>query len=181
MFKLTLAGETVIFLDFDGPLLPARMHYEEFNSTIMFDDTMSWQDSHELKVKIRFDPVVISMLNRWVEQAPAKVVISSNWSKYASKEQIIEYLVGNGFKFPDQIHEDWCLHKHKSWSRGDEISHWLSNHRGEIKNYLILDDDFSVLNTDRLDDKKVLFIDFFDGMSWNQIFKGFEIFGITDY
>lgn len=178
VYTLKLGGENVVFVDFDGPLLPARMHYEGFNSTIMFDPADSWQDSHETKKKIKFDPVPIHILNCLVELANVKIVISSNWSKYATREEIAEYLVGNGFKYPEEIHEDWKTTKHKMWDRSDEICHWLGNHRNEIQNYLILDDDESVVRNPRLDINRIVFVDFFDGLSWKQIFQCYEIFGI---
>lgn len=173
-----LNGDNIIFVDFDGPLLPARMHYEGFNSTVMFDPADTWQSSQEIKRKIRFDPGAVGALNQWIDAANAKVVISSNWSKYATREQIIEILVGNGFLYPESIHEDWKTIKHKMWDRSDEICHWMSNHRNEIQNYIVLDDDESVVRNPRLDIEKVIFVDFFDGMTWKQIFQGFEIFGI---
>lgn len=181
MYNLSLHGDVVIFLDFDGPLLPARMHYEEFNSTIMFDPEASWQDSHAKKKKIRFDPVIISVLNGWIEQTNAKVVISSNWSKYATLQEISEYLSGNGFKHVLAIHDSWKTTKLKSWSRADEIANWLFNHAGTFSNYLILDDDNSVLNDERIRKDKVLLIDFYNGLQWGQIFEGCEILGITEY
>ena len=91
-------------------------------------------------------------------------------------------LSGNGFDHAyTSLHEDWRTTKHKLWTRGEEISYWLSHYRGSIKNYLILDDDISVLNHPHLDPKKVILVDFFDGITWRQIFEGFEIFGIVDY
>ena len=177
-----LNGETIIFLDFDGPLLPARFHFIPPNNEILMEDyTGEYQDSHEKKLKIKFDPVAIHALNRWTEVSDAKIVLSTHWSKYATKEQLIEYLKNNGFLYTDRIHEHWTTTKHKLWNRGDEISYWLSSHRGEIKNYLIFEDDFSVLNHPHIDPKKVILANFHNGISWEQIFEGFEIFGVTDY
>ena len=181
MYDLSLSGDVLLFLDFDGPLLPARMHYQEFNSTIMFDPEASWQDDHKKKLKIRFDPVIMNVINGWVSQTDAKVVISSNWTKYATFQQICQILEVNGFKHTKSIHESWKTTKLKSWSRADEIANWLFNHSGTYSNYLIIDDDNSVLNDDRIRKDKVLLIDFYNGLQWNQIFEGCEILGITEY
>ena len=183
MFKLNLTGDSIIFVDIDGPLLPARMHYAKQNYGIVVgDDECSWQDDFEKKCKIQFDPCAVNALNKWVEASGSKIVVSSNWTKYATKEEIQKILSVNGFDHSyTAFHDDWKTIKHKMWSRADEISYWLSHYRGEIKNYLILDDDISVLNHPHLDPKKVVLIDFFDGLAWRQIFEGFEIFGIIDY
>lgn len=181
-FKLAYPGETIIFLDFDGPLMPARMHYHEANAPYLFQGPdHPWQDSHEIKKKLRFDPVIINVINKWVEISGAKVVISSNWTKYATFEELMEILEINGLQCGDNIHEQWKTTKLDSWSRSDEISHWLFNNMGNVQNYIIIDDDNVVLNDPRLDPKKVLLIDFYNGLTFHQIFEGCEILGITDY
>ena len=181
MYKCSLTGDVVIFLDFDGPLLPGRLHYQEFNSTIMFDVESHWQDDQALKRQVRFDPVMIHVLNRWIEHLDAKVVISSNWSKFATFEEICEILGANGFKHSDKIHDQWTTTKIKSWNRADEIANWLFNNLGKFSNYIIIDDDASVMHDSRLNPKKVLLIDFNDGLSFSQIFEGCEILGIVEY
>lgn len=183
MFRLNLTGDTIIFVDIDGPLLPARMHYAKANYDIVVGDMeCSWQDDIEKKCRIQFDPCIINALNKWVEEAEAKIVLSTNWTKYSTKEEMQKILSLNGFDHAyTAIHADWKTTKHKAWTRGEEISYWLSHYRGAIKNYMILDDDISVLNHPHLDPKKVLLADFFDGITWRQIFEGFEIFGIVDY
>ena len=183
MFNLTLTGDTIIFVDIDGPLLPARMHFTKANHDIILGDVeCSWQDDFEKKKRIQFDACIIYALNRWVEETEAKVVLSTNWTKYASKDEMQQILSINGFECVyTSLHQDWKTTKNKSWTRADEISYWLSHYRGKIKNYMILDDDTSVLNHPHLNPEKVLLADFFNGISWEQIFKGFEIFGLTDY
>jgi len=182
MYRLSLDGTNVIFIDFDGPLLPARMHLVEPNRQILVDEECSWQDNHALKKQIKFDPVAISMLNRWLEKAEAKFVLSTNWTKYATMEELQEILSVNGLEGAyTAIHEDWKTVKHKQWSRADEISYWMSNHRGEISGYLMLDDDISIINHPHLDQKRAILVDFYNGIGWRQFFDGFEVFGITDY
>ena len=181
MYKCSSTGDTILFLDFDGPLLPGRMHYESYNSTVMFDFEQKWHDDFEIKKHIRFDPVMINVLNRWIEHTDAKVVISSNWAKWSTFEQICVFLEGNGFAFCDNIHEQWKTPRIPSWTRADEISHWLFNNLGQFSNYMIIDDDISVINDKRLYKSKVLLIDFNDGLSFKQIFEGCEILGITEY
>lgn len=181
VYNLTYPGDTVIFLDFDGPMLPARLHYEEFNSTIMFDPTASWQDDMALKRQVKFDVVMVNLINRWIQEANAKLVISSNWTKYSTFEEICEILEANGITCIDQIHDCWKTTKLSLWSRAEEIAHWLFINRGTVQNYIIIDDDATVLNDQRLIKEKVLLIDFFNGITWKQIFEGCEILGITDY
>lgn len=185
MYKLSLNGDNIIFIDFDGPLLPARMHFAFPNCNIVkseVDIESTWQDDHQKKRQIRFDPAIMNILNQLVEKADAKYVLSTNWTKYGTMGELQEILTLNGFLHAySAIHEDWKTVKHKHWSRGDEISYWMSNHRNEVKGYLILDDDHSVLNHPHLDSKRVVLADFFEGVQWAQFFECFEIFGITDY
>ena len=47
--------------------------------------------------------------------------------------------------------------------------------------HIIIDDDVSVMHDSRLNPKKVLLIDFNDGLSFSQIFEGCEILGIVEY
>ena len=181
-FKTTYPGETVIFLDIDGPLIPARMHYHQDNAPFLTQGPEHpWQDHHEIKKNLKFDPVMVSLLNTWVELTDAKIVMSTAWTKYATFEEMMEILENNGIICGDRIHEQWKTTKLKSWSRSDEISNWLFNNMGKIQNYLIIDDDNSVINDHRLNPKKVLLIDFYNGMTFHQIFEGCEILGITDY
>ena len=124
MFRLNLTGETIIFVDIDGPLLPARMHYAKSNYDIVVGDMeCSWQDDIEKKCRIQFDPCAVNALNKWVEEAEAKIVLSTNWTKYSTKKEMQKILSGNGFDHAyTALHEDWRTIKHKLWTRGEEIS-----------------------------------------------------------
>lgn len=185
MFKLSLTGTNIIFVDFDGPLLPARMHLVHPNNSIINlekDPECKWQDDPVIKQKIKFDSVAISVLNDWIDKANAKIVLSTNWTKYSTREELLNLLSSNGLNnAEDIIHDDWKTVKHKQWTRADEISYWMSNHRGEISGYLMLDDDISIINHPHLDPKRAILVDFFNGIQWNQVFEGYEVFGIIDY
>lgn len=183
MYKCSLTGDTIIFVDIDGPLLPARMHYDQSNAKILLNPKyadVSWQDDIKLKKQIKFDPVMISLINTWVEAVDAKIVMSTHWTKYSSLTEICAILEANGINH-EALHENWKTTKLKCWTRADEIAHWLFDNSSTFSNYLIIEDDDTVLNDVRINPNKVLLIDFYNGIRFDQIFQGYEILGITDY
>ena len=177
---LVFDGDTIIFIDIDGPLLPARMHYQEDNINIIFKDEL-WFNSPKLKCGIKFDPVMSCLLNKWCQVTEAKFVISSSWTKYSTLEELVIIFKNNGIDIVPNLHKNWKTEKVHKWSRGAEIAQWLKENKGTVKNYLVLDDDDDVMSNEYLDKDKILLIDFFIGISFMQIFKGNEILGITDY
>lgn len=173
--------DTVIFVDIDGPLLPARMHYDKSNASFIFDHRQRWKNKFSVKRKVKFDPTMCYVLNKWIELSEAKIVLSTAWTKYTDFTEF-EFIFGkNGIQF-NTIHDDWRTEKNlNGQTRGDEIARWLEEHQDSVSNYLVLDDDSTVLNHPKIRPTQVLLIDFLNGISWRQIFQGCEILGIVDY
>lgn len=170
----------VIFIDIDGPFLPARMHYSN-NASFIFDLKQKWKSSFETRKSIIFDPVMCYILNQWIKITNSRIVFSTDWTKSCSKNELAEIFDRNGVNNLS-FHSNWKTTKNiDGYSRADEIAHWLSHNKDSYSNYLILEDDNSVLNHPSIDHSKVLLIDFLNGISWKQIFEGCEILGITDY
>lgn len=137
----------IIFLDFDGVLTnneyAARL-YEEGKPT---------SDQYgEL-----FDPKAVEHLNQIIDETDAKIVVSSSWRyiglaklqelwqerglhgqviDITSLHAVDEFILENGLEWLENGYEGNEL----SSPRSMEIEHWLRFRKGQIANYVILDD-----------------------------------------
>jgi hypothetical protein len=133
----------VIFLDFDGPMIP-MWAYCLPNQTNPFTV---------------FDPVAVGMINRLINFSSAKIVISSTWGLQGIVT-ICEVLSKNGID-PKHLHKDWITPRKMSSSRTEEICMWLDRHP-DVVDYVAIDDeqlDFNVL-------PKSVLCDAYEGFSW---------------
>lgn len=137
--------ENIIFVDIDGPLLPARQWYVPENSRILQEvkgNTAEIQNSFELKKRIRFDPIAIAMFNTWVHFSKAKVVLSTNWVGHTSVPEILELCLINGMDI--MLHTEPVTPKFLSSNRYREISSWVEDFSNYINNFIVWDDDYTV-------------------------------------
>lgn len=98
----------------------------------------------------RMDAVAVHMLNQIMEIQPFITVISSSWRDFCSRRTIEHILDINGLNL--RLHEHWMTDLRPPSGpynifqlippeeRGHQISRWLKNHEGEVRNYAILDD-----------------------------------------
>lgn len=137
----------VIFLDVDGVLTSARV--DGFQT---------------------FDKYAVEFVNFICQKAPCKVVISSTWRSMGGGEEFFK-----GF-FGENLHEDWSTTFKRMGERGKEIQEWLDRHP-ETENYLILDDD-----SDMLDSQKENFIktDTYNGLLFEHMIGVRGHFNITE-
>jgi hypothetical protein len=113
-----------------------------------------------------FNRGCVTRLNVLAE-AGAKFVISSTWRLSHSPEEIAEFLVVNGFEYPDAvIGATPVLHV----ERGREIQLYLDGHP-EVEVFVILDDDADMVH---LDDMLVR-TDAVDGLTDADVEKALEI------
>lgn len=122
----------VMFLDFDGPMLPVKAW--------VFGKT---EDDIEI-----FDALAVKTVKYIVEKANAKIVISSSW-RLCGYDKIVEILETNGID-KDSLHDDWSIKDlvHQIVLQRDiEIKEWLSRHP-EVTTYAVIDD--AQLNVDNL-------------------------------
>jgi hypothetical protein len=115
----------VVFLDFDGPIIPEQSHLER----------------RPLKQKAW--PPAITALNRITRTTGAKIVVSSTW-RLAGFEDVRRHLRNWGAS-GDVIGITPCGMEEEgkeAWSatRGQEIAAWLAEHP-EVESFVILDDD----------------------------------------
>lgn len=116
----------IIFLDIDG-VLNSEKYYRSVDRK-----RKNWN---------RFDPKVVGFIKRLVEEFSAKIVISSTW-RFGAVKMLNDELTKSGLK--KYLHKDWKTPQVYPSHRGTEIKMWLDNH-SEVVNYLILDDDDSLL------------------------------------
>lgn len=113
----------VLFLDIDGPMIPRRAYR---------------LPGQTLRVTL-FDPVAVSLLLDVLNRSKAKLVISSTWGSWYSKDDFIKQLEKNGIS-ASYLHEDWVTPRKFSSLRCNEIQWWLNKHK-EVTHYAILDDE----------------------------------------
>lgn len=115
----------IIFLDFDGPLLPARTYF------------MQDSKGQNLMGGKYLDTVAVRMINRLCADTKAKVVISSVWRSFGFDE-VTKTLKEAEFNLSN-LHSDWRLSL-PIGHRSDKIKEWLENHP-EVEKYICIDDE----------------------------------------
>ena len=128
----------VIFLDIDGVLNTQGWHSRMTMDTPR--DEFGWV----------FDPVAVENLAHIVKETGASIVISSSW-KFLGLAKLremwkIRNLPGIVLDItPNTISDELLLNANLDEMklgvcRGNEIKEWLSKHKGEVSNYVIIDD-----------------------------------------
>lgn len=128
----------LIFLDIDGVLNTRDWHSRMTKDTPR--DEFGWV----------FDPVAVENLARIVKETGASIVISSSW-KFLGMAKLremwkIRNLPGTLLDItPNTVSDEVLLNANLDEMelgvcRGNEIKEWLSRHKGEVSNYVIIDD-----------------------------------------
>lgn len=133
----------IIFLDFDGPMIPMRAYCLPNQTPIVS----------------LFDPCAVAMLLKLIGISQAKLVISSTWGNQGY-DTVANVLGKNGID-PQLLHEDWVTPRKLSSSRVQEIRMWLDRHP-EVVDYVAIDDE--QLDFDFL--PKAVLCDAYEGFSW---------------
>ncbi len=120
--RRAIVDNKVIFLDFDGPMIPVRAY---------------WLPTQTKPIVSIFDPVAASLVNKLIAEAQAKVVISSSW-RHQGRDKVVEVLSKNGMD-PTALHEDWETPCKLSSQRIHDIKWWLDDHP-EVTHYVAIDD-----------------------------------------
>jgi len=128
----------VIFLDIDGVLNTKDWHCR------MTKDT-----PHD-EFGFAFDPIAVSNLAHIIDETGAVIVISSSWKFHGvtklRKMWEIRNLPGTILDItPNTVSDEMLLNANLDEMelgvcRGNEIKEWLSKHKGEVSNYVIIDD-----------------------------------------
>jgi hypothetical protein len=148
----------VIFLDVDG-VLNSNDWYVRRQTEVAMDAVNAQYPFYEI------DPNSVTQLNRITDETGAKIVVSSTWRLGRTVEQLVEFFktVGvTGEVIDKTISMRSITNVSYSIPRGCEIELWLKEHgfqrinwskttqleyleKGEVKNYIILDDDSDML------------------------------------
>ena len=128
----------VLFLDIDGVLNTQDWHSRMTKDTPR--DEFGWV----------FDPVAVENLAHIVKETGASIVISSSW-KFLGMEKLRKMwknrnLPGSILDITPNTVSDEMLQNANldemelGVCRGNEIKEWLSRHKSEVSNYVIIDD-----------------------------------------
>lgn len=112
---------TVVFLDIDGVLNDAQP------VASLPTTQRGWAEL--------LDEERVALLNRIVDQTDAEVVVSSSWRQVHSLDELQELLEMAGFT--GTLSDETPV---LARARGEQIQAWLADHRGEVSNYVALDD-----------------------------------------
>ena len=128
----------IIFLDIDGVLNTKEWH------------SRMTKDTPKDEYGYAFDPVTVKNLAHIIDKTGADIVISSSWKFYGvaklRKMWEIRNLPGTILDItPNTISDEMLLNANLEEfqlgvCRGNEIKEWLSRHKGEVSNYVIIDD-----------------------------------------
>ena len=123
----------LIFLDIDGVL-------NSVDSAVAYHNWLP--KGTRAQMEDRLDPVAVGLLRRLCIEADAKIVVSSTWRMGRTGENFIEIFRRHGWD--DFPYLDKTPVRHTE--RGYEIQEWLDAHP-EVTNYVILDDDSDMLDS----------------------------------
>lgn len=122
----------IIFLDFDGVL-----NTEYYQGLLQFQGKQ-WQDQYGAF----FDPRAVRQLKRVIDTTDADIVVESSW-KYLGLEAMQElWRVRN---LPGRV-IDITPSLTGNKNKGEEIAAWLSEYATPDARYVIIDDEYVVLD-----------------------------------
>ena len=141
--------DKIIFLDFDGVL------NTEYYQNYLCCQGLAYQDEYGAL----FDPEVKKQLNRIVDATNAKIVIESSW-KYLGLEAMqemwsVRQLPGQVIDItPSSVSDQWLLSANlddidpaMGHCKGMEIASWMAEHAGSDAHYVIIDDEYVILDS----------------------------------
>ena len=136
----------VIFLDIDGVLVT-----RSFWKQLELEDKNWLQKARDGDHHHLFDPSCVANLNQLIEETGAKIVVSSTW-RWLGKEKLIEIfkrrnVFGDiiGITTLERKQEDSLVYSGEC--RGLQIQEYIEEHKDDIENYVIIDDDSDMLDS----------------------------------
>lgn len=171
-----------IFVDFDGCLLPGKMH--------LFADNRKAVDEF-LKGGSpipRFDPVAVRMHNLWAKYGNAKIVFSTSWTRtfrgtWQECEAYLKRIMSEN-RFEGEYAEDCVTPKRLSSEHIHEIQEWCYDNLKPEDRFIAVDD----ANLSFLADEhcayykqgKWIKTDYNDGLTWKNFKDGCEWLGVNN-
>lgn len=117
----------ILFLDIDG-VLNSDLYYRSVDRT-----KANWT---------RFDPTVVVLIKKLIEEFSLKVVITSTW-RFGAVKMLKDELIKSGLI--SHLHMHWKTPNIHPPHRGSEIKLWIEKHH-DVNDYVIIDDDMSILD-----------------------------------
>ena len=125
-------NDKIIFLDFDGVL-----NTEHYQGLLQYQGE-PWQNEYGAL----FDPNAVKQLKRIIDATDADIVVESSW-KYLGLDAMKElWKVRN---LPGKIID--ITPSLVGESKGVEIASWLSEHGKQDTRYVIIDDEYVILDS----------------------------------
>ena len=137
-----------LFLDFDGVL--NTEHYQN----VLMHDGKALQDGHGAF----FDPETVEQLRRIINETHADIVVSSSWKYYGldAMQDLWEarQMPGKIIDItPSAVSDNWLLTANlddlaaMKPCKGMEIVSWLADNAGKDAKYVIIDDEYVILDS----------------------------------
>lgn len=171
-----------IFVDFDGPLLPGKLHLYDKNRKAVAEFLKGGSPIPY------FDPIAVRMHNLWAKYGNAKVVFSTSWARtYRGPwEECEGYLkrimIENGFE--GEFADDCVTPKRRSSEHIHEIQEWCYDNLKEGDKFIAVDDaNLSFLADDHCKWKvqgKWIQVRYNDGITWQNFKDGCEFLGVDN-
>lgn len=163
-----------IFVDFDGPLLPAKAHIFKKNR-----DAAEGFMRGEYTIPY-FDPIAVQMHNLWAKYGNAKVVFSTSWARYGrgtwqeTEAHLKRIMLENGFT--GEYAEDCVTPKRLSSEHIHEIQEWCYDNLKPEDRFIAVDDaNLSFLADEQCNWKSQgvwIQVSYKDGLSWKNFHDG---------
>lgn len=171
-----------IFVDFDGPLLPGKMHLFADNRKAVAGFL---NGSNPIP---RFDPVAVRMHNLWAKYGNAKVVFSTSWARtfrgtWQECEAYLKLIMSeNGFE--GEYAEDCVTPKRRSSEHIHDIQEWCYDNLKPEDKFIAVDDaNLSYLANEHCayhKQGKWIKVDYNDGITWQGFKDGCEWLGVDN-
>ena len=133
----------VIFLDFDGVLLPDGVAVKQAHENGLTKNNYLEQ--------VEFDPECVANLNKIIAATHAEIVLSTSWAMGNPIAKLSNCLLRNGidpsniFEYDSPSQGGWITPRKMSSQRSNEIGWWIDEHP-EITEWVAIDDDPSILH-----------------------------------
>lgn len=132
--------QNYLFIDIDGPLLPGRSHLFPKNREFLhaFNDGMRLPELMERHPPV-FDPWGVRAHNLLAKYGDAKIVIVTNWRRWADIDDLktLFHLQGLDFEYADPVS---CAQRGFSSERYHDIASHMEDYIEEDARCLIIDD-----------------------------------------
>lgn len=159
----------VIFLDFDGPVIPGRAWYLNNRNHKNCDEDYNRHKPSTWSMSF-FDQCAVAFLLELMDETSIKLVISSSWRRLG-EDSVKRILELNGISW-SYVHPSWTT-PISGTSRTERILEWLKKHP-EVDEYVAIDDEKLGLG------ENLIHVSLWDGMQWEHFQQIREHFGVLE-